>query len=34
MCGKFTAMFSYAEVVAMHQPLGGAVDDKELLIAL
>jgi hypothetical protein len=30
MCGKFTAMFSYAEVVAFSQPLGGGDDDKEV----
>jgi putative SOS response-associated peptidase YedK len=30
MCGKFTAMFSYAEVVAFNQPLGGGDDDREV----
>jgi putative SOS response-associated peptidase YedK len=30
MCGKFTAMFSYAEVVAFNQPLGSSADDKEV----
>jgi len=30
MCGKFTAMFSYAEVVAFNQPLNATADDKEV----
>jgi hypothetical protein len=30
MCGKFTAMFSYAEVVAFNQPLSSTADDKEV----
>jgi len=30
MCGKFTGMFSYAEVVAFNQPLGGGDDDREV----
>jgi putative SOS response-associated peptidase YedK len=30
MCGKFTAMFSYAEVVAFNQPLGSTGDDREV----
>lgn len=30
MCGKFTAMSSYAEVVAFSQPLSGKDDDREV----
>jgi len=30
MCGKFTAMFSYAEVVTFNQPLGSGEDDREV----
>jgi putative SOS response-associated peptidase YedK len=30
MCGKFTAMFSYAEVVAFNQPLGTTDNDREV----
>jgi putative SOS response-associated peptidase YedK len=30
MCGKFTAMFSYAEVVAFNQPLDARDDDREV----
>ncbi|MGZ5921853.1 MAG: SOS response-associated peptidase family protein, partial [Rhizomicrobium sp.] len=31
MCGKFTAMFSWSEVVAFTQPLGaGGADDREV----
>jgi putative SOS response-associated peptidase YedK len=30
MCGKFTAMFSWSEVVAFTQPLDGGANDREV----